>query len=110
MEDRYKYNLLDDLCFSNYLKQLINSIYKILPIKEKEPITLIPYLESLRIELIGNYELKEKIKCDANFLRLIGTIQYLITHDCAHKEIKTQVFKCISIVEKLQNIYGMKDG
>jgi hypothetical protein len=105
-----RYELLNNECFNNYLKFLIGSIYKILPIQENEPDTLLPYLESLKIELIGNLELIEKIRYDGGFLRLLGTIQYLISHECTHKEIRREVFKTIKIIERLQEKYGLKEG
>ena len=102
-----RYDFLNNECFSNYLKFLIGSVYKILPIQENEPSTLLPYLESLKIELIGNSELIDKIRSDANFLRLLGTIQYLISHEYTHKELKREVFKAINIIQKLQKQYGL---
>ena len=100
-----KYNLLNGECFNNYLKFLIGSVYKILPIQENDPDTLLSYLESLKIELVGNSELIEKVRYDANFLRLLGTIQYLISNECDHKILKREVFKAINIIQKLQKQY-----
>jgi hypothetical protein len=101
------YELLEGECFTNYLKFLIGKFYKILPIHEENPHTLKSYLESLLIELSGNRMLIEKIKFDANFLTLMGTIQFLIDNECKHEIYKREVMKCINIIKKLQNKYTM---
>lgn len=103
---KVNYELLDDKCFVNYLNFLIGRFYKILPISEKEPETLRNYLESLLIELQGNQQLIEKIKCDAQFLSLLGTVQFFISNDFTHKVLKRETFKCISITKKLLDKYG----
>jgi hypothetical protein len=102
---KVNYELLDEKCFNNYLDYLISSFFKILPISENESDTLKEYLESLLIELSGNISLIEKIKYDGQFLSLLGTIQYFIDNNCTHKIYKREIFKCISILEKLQIKY-----
>lgn len=100
------YGMLPDECFSNYLNYLIGQLYKILPIHENEPETLSSYLESLQIELIGNQDLIKKIRYDANFLKLLGTIQYFRNNECEHKVYRKEIFKCINIIKKLLQKYG----
>lgn len=106
MSIQVNYELLNNKCFVNYFNFLISSMYKILPIVEEEPKTLKPYLESLQIELIGNQSLFEKIRYDANFIKLLGTIQFFIENTCEHKVYRKEVFKCINIIEKLLDKYG----
>ena len=106
MSIQVNYDLLDDKCFINYLNFLIGGFYKILPISEEEPSTLYDYMSSLKMELIGNSELIERIKHDALFLSLIGSLQYLITNECDHKTLRNSVLKCINIVKKLLKKYG----
>lgn len=96
---------LNDQFFINYLNFLISKVYKILPISEEQPETLKDYLESLIIELKGNQSLISQIKHDANFLSLLGTLQYFIENNCTHRVIKREVFKCISIIQGLQEKY-----
>lgn len=103
------YEVFDDKFFMNYLNFLINRVYKILPISEEEPDTLKEYLESLVIELSGSKELINKIKYDANFISLLGILKYLTDNKCSHKVIKREVFKCISIIQGLQEKYKKEE-
>lgn len=98
-------DVLNEQFFVNYLNFLISKVFKILPISEEQPETLKDYLSSLIIELTGNQTLISQIKCDANFLSLLGTLQYLTENDCSHKTIKREVFKCIGIIQDLQEKY-----
>jgi hypothetical protein len=101
------YELLEGKCFVNYLNFLINRFYKILPIQETQTDTLQSYLESLFIELKGNHILIDKIKCDGNFLILLGTLQYFIqNNDIEHSTYRREVFKCTNIIKKLLDKYG----
>lgn len=99
------YNVLNDEFFINYLNFLVSKVFKILPISEEQPETLKDYLESLIVELKGNQSLISQIKCDGNFLSLLGTLQYFVENNCSHKVIKREVFKCIKIIQDLQEKY-----
>jgi hypothetical protein len=96
---------LNNQFFINYLDFLISKVFKILPISEEQPETLRDYLSSLIIELKGNQSLISQIKYDANFLSLLGTLQYFAENDCSHRTIKKEVFKCINIIQGLQEKY-----
>lgn len=96
---------LDEQFFVNYFKFLTNRIFKILPISESEPQTLCDYLDSLILELSGGKELIAQIKHDANFLSLLATLQYFIDNEYSHDVLKREVFKCIRIIQKLQDKY-----
>lgn len=95
--------------FVNYLDFLVGRVFKILPIFEEAPDTLKDYLESLIIELKGNQSLIEEIKYDANFLSLLGTLQYFIDNKCNHRTYKREVFHCINIIEKIKNEFFQKE-
>jgi hypothetical protein len=96
------YEIFDDKYLINYLNFLINKVYKILPISEREPETLKDYLESLLIELSGSKELIDKIKYDANFISVMSTLQYFTSNEYNHKTLRREIFKCIKIIEKLK--------
>jgi len=71
--------------------------------------TLKIHLESLKIELLGSQGLVSKIKTDAQFIRLLTTIQFFISeNNIEHCVLRREVFKCISIIEKLQKKYGLE--
>lgn len=90
---------------SNYFKALVNRFYKILPIKESGEDTLQRYLESLLREMIGLKGLIVIIQNDDRYLTLLAIIQYFIDNDTDVATVRTDVFRAISILKKLQEKY-----
>ena len=56
-------------------------------------------------ELLGLQSLMNDLNNDGLFANLLGILQYLIDNDCDTATIKTDVFKAIGIVKKLQQKY-----
>lgn len=95
----------DDV-LDNYLRNLVNRFFKILPIRESGEPSLISYMESLQGELAGCSEFVNAIHADPAFLSLLSTLQYLIDHREAPVSVyKREVFKSISICNKLKDRY-----
>lgn len=91
---------------SNYLQMLVNHFFKILPIREEESETLPVYMKSLQLELIGCKEFVSELKNDSSFLTLLSILQYLRDHpDCPVKDVKREVFKAITICNKMKDRY-----
>lgn len=90
----------------NYFRNLVNSFFKILPIKETEPDTLGTYMESLQIELLGCKNLIPDMAICPQYLSLLSILQYLIDFpECTKREVKREVFKAINLCNKLQALY-----
>ncbi len=91
----------------NYLRALVNSFFKILPLWESGEHTLPTYLASLQAELLGCKELIDALHNDALFISLVAILQYLIdTPSCPVSTVKREVFRAISICNKLSSRYG----
>lgn len=91
----------------NYFKSLVNSFFKILPIKESGEESLTVYMQSLQLELLGCQELITELNDDAGFMTLVSILQYLISNpDCAVGVVRREVFKAISICNKLKARYA----
>ena len=87
----------------NYFKSLVNQFFKILPMRENEEVSLQTYMQSLQVELLGCQELIGEYRNDASYLTLLSILQYLIDNPgCSVREVKREVFKCISICNKLK--------
>lgn len=94
----------DLLC--NYFKNLVNLFFKILPIRENNEDSLVVYMKSLQIELLGCKELIIILKNDPNYLTLLSILQYLIDNpECEVYKVKREVFRAISICNKLKSKY-----
>lgn len=101
---------IDGLLLRNYFKTLIDSYFKILPMKESNTPTLEAYMHSLQIEMIGCHELIEAIKDDAMYLSLLSILQYFIDNpDCKVSVVKREVFKAITLCNKLVLKYTDKE-
>lgn len=91
-----------------YFKNLVNAFFKILPLKENNESTLDTYLKSLQIELLGCKGVIAALNNDPLFLSLISILQYLIDYpECSVYEVKREVFKAISICNKLKATYSV---
>lgn len=92
----------------NYFRNLVNQIYKILPMRENETESLGKYIWRLEAELIGGQNLILAIQEDAYFGSLVNILQYLSDHfsDCSVEQVKQLVFEGISLCEKLLARYG----
>lgn len=90
----------------NYFKSLINSFFKILPLRESGESSVTEYMRSLQIELLGLAELSQDVGCDSSYLSVLSILQYLISApNCPIREVKREVFKAISLCNKLENKY-----
>lgn len=90
----------------NYFSSLVNCFFKILPIRENEEKSLVVYVESLQLELIGCGKIIDAIDNDAGFMSLISILQYLIDNpDCPVPKVKREVFKAINICNKIKEKY-----
>lgn len=91
----------------SYLSVLINRIFKILPIREQEEESLQVYTRSLVAEVLGCQSLICVLSEDPDYLTLASILQYLADHsDIAVRDIRREVFKAISICNKLKAKYG----
>lgn len=98
---------MDATILSNYFRTLVNLFFKILPIKESGESSLEVYMRSLQAELLGCNELIEAVHDDPSFLSLIAILQYLIdTPECEVRVVKREVFRAISICNKLKAKYA----
>jgi hypothetical protein len=98
-------NCIEKEVYYNYFSLIVSKIYKILPLKEEFSETYKEYIDSLQSELLGNKELIWFLREDSSYLSIIATMQYLINEDYTAKKCKKEVFKCIKIIEKIQEKY-----
>ena len=104
-----KYGMLPKENFCRYFEFLINKTYKILPLKEEKSDTLKFYLESYQRELIGNMDLVPLLVDEPKFITVLNTMQFLISEEYSDKICKREVFKCIRILEEINEKY-FKEG
>lgn len=103
------YGLIPKENFCKYFEFLINKTYKILPLREENSKTLKSYLESYLRELIGNKNLVTVLVNEPKFITVLNTMQYLISEEYSVGVCKREVFKCIHILEEINEKY-FKEG
>lgn len=102
--------LLNKELLSNYFESLVNHFFKILPMREQNESSLIIYMKSLKAELTGYSNLASSVNNDSSLLTLLSILQYLIDNpDEDVSEVKREVFKAISICNKLKNKYSKSE-
>ena len=94
---------ITDELLKNYFRNLVNQFFKILPIRESEVDSLTTYMQSLQAELLGCQGIIVYLKEDPSYLTLLAILQYLIDNpDCSVREVKREVFKAISVCNRLK--------
>ena len=96
---------------NRYFHSLINLFFKILPIWENGEPTIFTYMRSLQAELLGCNALIVATHEDPQILTLVSILQFLIDHP--EKEpafVRREVFRAISICEKLERRYTEGEG
>lgn len=100
--------IVPDTAIGNYLRTLVNQFFKILPMRESNEPSLKEHMRSLQAEIIGFGGLFLKLKDDSMLVSLISILQYLIDNDCSVTVVKREVFKAITICNKLRDKYCSK--
>lgn len=89
-----------------YFGNLVNKIFKILPILENDESSIKKYLEGLHIELEGCQELIYILQDDPLFISLLSTLTWLTNHVneecCPFQTARREVFNAISICKNLE--------
>lgn len=101
---------INEHLLSKYMRSLVDRFFKILPIKEGKEVygieSLDAYLRSLQAELLGCKSLVTAVDNDPRFMTLLNILQYLIDdQDCSVRTVKREVFRAISICNKLKVKY-----
>lgn len=87
-----------------YLKTMIGSVYKILPMYEDNNITLHDYLDSLYVQLVGATEYYDELRFNQRFQSIINIIQFFRTKEFDKKICKREVLKATNILDKLSKM------
>ena len=94
-------NTIPEEAVNNYLKALINKVYKILPMTEENSETLQCYLTGLRHELVGCYQLHFELVDEPRFLTVVNIVKYLEANDYDTATCKREVFKAIRLIQNI---------
>ena len=95
----------------NYMRSLVDRFFKILPLWEECEETLPTYLDSMLIEMSGFRSMMFALHHDQDYVTLIAILQYLADNpDTTPRTVRREVFRAISICNKLSAKYGTKEG
>ena len=107
---------ISGVMLKRYFENLVNQVYKILPMREANMSSLPKYIWRLEAELIGGKTLVSPLTDDSYYGSLINILHYLNEHeqDCTVGQVKQLVFEAIHLCEKLSLRYAdsvnSKDG
>lgn len=94
------YNNIPDNLHYNYLNNLINRVFKILPLKEENSPTVQTYIVSLLSELTGNKELIAVVNNDSRYETILSNLQSLVTEQEIYRTI---VFNTINLIVQMKD-------
>lgn len=100
---------------SKYFGNLINKIFKLLPMVEEGDNSIETYIDGLQVELDGCHDLIVIIREDPIFISLLSTLAWLrqnaLKQDCSFKRIRREIFQAISICKKMEeSMLKLSDG
>jgi hypothetical protein len=98
-----KYGYIHSSIAEKGLQQYVGKFFKILPMFEEKCPTLKQYVQSLNREMIGLSHLIVEVESNEDFLTLVATLEGLSRSDISVEEVKSDVFKSISILKKLKS-------
>ncbi|PLR99642.1 hypothetical protein [Bacillus sp. T33-2] len=96
----------DSALFSNYLEVSKSRVFKTLPLLEEKNEGLYHYIDSLLFELYGLQYCVVGVKNSFNYLSLLCSLESLLDEMLIREKhfefIRSEIFKMISLIEKLQ--------
>lgn len=100
----------DNPIIFSYLETLKNRLFKIIPLFEENNEGIYKYIDSLLFELYGMIYVVEGFEDNSMFLSLIATLESLLDESLVAEYniplIRREVFKCLSIIKKIQQKVG----
>ena len=96
------YESIPDEVYCNYMDNLVNRVFKILPMKEEGSDTINSYITSLLQELTGNKELIVFLHNDEKYETILANLQFLLSEEC---NCRTIVLNTIPIIKQLKSKY-----
>jgi hypothetical protein len=98
------YNLIPDELYINYMDNLVNRVFKILPLKDEKSETVDTYITNLLFELTGNQQLILFLHNDSQYEMLLSNLQGLLIDDNNYRSI---ILNCIPIIKSLKKKYSL---
>ena len=103
-------NVISDELLHNYFKRLVNSFFKILPMRENGEQSLGTYLVTLQQELMGCGSFVPQMDKDPSFLTLLSILQFMIDNpNIPVVDIRRDVFNAITVCNELRSRYMRGD-
>lgn len=84
----------------NYMDNLINRVFKILPLKEENSDTVEAYITNLLYELTGNKELIIYLNNDSRYEAILSNLQKLLSQDTNYRAL---VFNTITLITQIRD-------
>ncbi len=106
MLESYPFSGVTSENLEKYFGNLVNKIFKILPILENNQSSVKKYLEGLHIELEGCQDLIYVLHDDPLFISLLGTLTWITNNvdsdEYEFKTVRREVFNAITIAKNLK--------
>lgn len=84
----------------NYMDNLINRVFKILPLKDEKSDTVEAYITNLLYELTGNKELIIYLNNDSRYETILSNLQKMLSQDTNYR---TLVFNTITLITQIRD-------
>ncbi len=86
---------------TKFLKYMIGSIYKILPLNDANNQAVIDYIDSISIQLVGALYTYPELTTNQKYVSIINSVNFLRKEKFTKRQCKREVLRCTNILQKM---------
>lgn len=85
---------------TEFLKYMIGSIYKILPLNDENNYAVKDYIDSISIQLVGALYTYPELTTN-KYVSIINSVNFLRKENFTKRQCKREVLRCTNILQKM---------
>ncbi|GLB26604.1 hypothetical protein LXJ15735_28450 [Lacrimispora xylanolytica] len=86
---------------TEFLKYMIGSIYKILPLNDANNHAVKDYIDSISIQLVGALYTFPELTTNQKYVSIINSVNFLRKENFTKRQCKREVLRCTNILQKM---------
>lgn len=86
---------------TEFLKYMIGSIYKILPLNDENNYAVKDYIDYISIQLVGALYTYPELTTNQKYVSIINSVNFLRKENFTKRQCKREVLRCTNILQKM---------
>lgn len=84
-----------------FLKYMIGSIYKILPLNDENNYGTKDHIDSVAIQLVGSLDTYPELKTNQKYISVVNSINFLRKESFTKRQCRREILRCTNILQKM---------